>query len=76
MLHRRLQDLLDEMLADPNELFIKSNSNSAALIVLKDGSTFLIEGDFSGTPYECEMEARRILSDHNTSQRGIRSRAH
>jgi hypothetical protein len=61
MHHGRLQDLLDEMLEDPHESFIASNSKRAALITLKDGSTFLIEGDFSGTDAENEAEARRVL---------------
>jgi hypothetical protein len=73
MLHRHLQDLLDEMLDDPNELFIDSKSKHAALIVLKDGSSFLIEGDFSGSPKQCEAEARRILSDNHISNRRVRS---
>lgn len=63
MLHRRLQDMLDEMLENPDELFISSNSRRSALIALRDGTTFLLEGDFSGTPAECETEARRILKD-------------
>jgi hypothetical protein len=72
MIHRRLPDMLDEMLNDPNELFISSNSRHAALICLRDGNTFLIRGDFSGTKKECEAEARRILRGIKT-QKGIAS---
>ena len=51
--------MYDEMIDHPNEMFIVSNSKHAALISV-NGSTFLIEGDFSGTPEEREAEARRI----------------
>lgn len=74
MLHSRLQDMLDEMLSDPDELFISSNSRRSALISLRNGQTFLIEGDFSGTPEQCEAEARRILGDIlDDSRRRVRS---
>lgn len=74
MLHSRLQDMLDEMLSDPDELFIASNSRRSALISLRNGQTFLIEGDFSGTPEQCEAEARRILGDIlDESRRRVRS---
>lgn len=62
MQHGTLQTMIDEMLEDPDELFISSNSKHCALISLRNGSTFLIEGDFSGTPEQCEEEARHILS--------------
>ena len=76
MLHSRLQDMLDEMLSDPREMFIASNSKHCALITLKDGTTFLIQGDFSGTPEECEAEARRILRrDRPARRRRRRKRA-
>jgi hypothetical protein len=73
MLHSRLQDMLDEMLSDPDELFIASKSRRSALISLRDGTTFFIEGDFSGTQEECEAEARRILSDTQRNSRRVRS---
>lgn len=66
MLHRNLRDMLDEMLNDPNELFITSNSKHCALVTLRDGSTLFLEGDFSGTPAECEAEVRRILKQNPT----------
>jgi len=66
--------MLDEMLSDPDELFIASNSRRAALIALRNGQTFLIEGDFSGTQEQCEAEARRILGDIlDDSRRRVRS---
>lgn len=65
MRHRSLREMLDEMLEDPGELFITSQSRRCALITLRDGTTLFLEGDFSGTPEECEAEARRILSDMN-----------
>jgi len=74
MLHSRLQDMLDEMLDDPNEMFVSSNSRHCALVSLRDGTTFFIEGDFSGTPAQCEAEARRILRRTNTSNRKPRRR--
>jgi len=69
MLHSRLSNMLDEMLDDPNEMFISSNSKHCALVTLGDGNSFLIEGDFSGTPKECEAEARRILNRMNRNKR-------
>ncbi len=75
MLHSRLQDMLDEMLSNPDELFIASKSRRSALIALKDGSTFLIEGDFSGTQAECEAEARRILGGAGSRPRRKRVRS-
>jgi hypothetical protein len=70
MLHSRLQDMIDEMLSDPQEMFVSSNSKHCALVSLKDGSSFLIEGDFSGNPAECEAEARRVLRQCRASRRG------
>jgi len=61
MRHSRLQDLQD-MIDYPNEMFISSKSKHCALITLPDGSSFLLEGDFSGTQKQCEDEARRILA--------------
>lgn len=72
MLHRSLREMLDEMLNDPDELFISSNSKHYALIALRDGTTLFLEGDFSGTPEECEAEVRRILRD--AKQNGPRAR--
>lgn len=69
MLHRSLRDMLDEMLNDPEELFISSNSKHCALITLRDGTTLFLEGDFSGTPAECEAEARRILNQNDRRRR-------
>lgn len=65
MRHRSLREMLDEMLEDPDELFITSQSRRCALIALRDGTTLFLEGDFSGTPEECEAEARRMLSGMN-----------
>ncbi|HVI80834.1 MAG TPA: hypothetical protein VM715_22315 [Candidatus Acidoferrum sp.] len=62
MLHRNLREMLDEMLNDPDELLITSNSKHFALITLRDGTTLFLEGDFSGTTQECEAEVRRILT--------------
>lgn len=69
MLHSRLKDMIDEMLSDPQEMFVASNSKHCALVSLKDGTSFLIEGDFSGTPEECEAEARRVLRRSQPSRR-------
>ena len=73
MVHSRLQDMYDEMIEHPNEMFIVSNSKHAALVSVK-GSTFLIEGDFSGTPEECEAEARRIIRSSRPRRRNRRPR--
>ena len=69
MVHSTLQDMYDEMLEHPDEMFIVSNSKHSALLSTPDGSTFLIEGDFSGSPEECEAEARRIISSSNGGSR-------
>lgn len=60
-----LQDAMDEMLWAPNELFVSSNSRHCALFSSKDGAFFFLEGDFSGTPEECEAEVRRIMNTIN-----------
>lgn len=78
MVPSTLQNMYDEMLDNPNNLFIVSNSRHSALVSTSDGSTFLIEGDFSGTPEECEAEARRIISSsvRRTRSRTRRHRGH
>lgn len=73
MFHSRFQDIQDEVLEHPNNLFIVSNSKHSALVSLR-GSTFLIEGDFSGTPEECEAEARAILTNLNKPRTRRRTR--
>jgi hypothetical protein len=60
---QELQDMMDEMLFAPDELFISSNSKHCALFSSADGAFFFLEGDFSGTPEECEAEVRRIMGD-------------
>jgi hypothetical protein len=62
MFHSTLENMLYDRLDHPGELFIASKSKRCALIVLK-GASYLIRGDFTGTPEECEAEARRILKD-------------
>lgn len=77
MRHSRLKDMIDEMLSDPQEMFVSSNSKHCALVSLKDGTSFLIEGDFSGTPQECEAEARRVLRRvRSSNRRSERRREH
>lgn len=65
MRHGNLQDRWEEFLDDSDELFIVSNSKHAALISRLDGTTFLLRGDFSGTPEECEAEVRRIMNEND-----------
>ena len=62
MVHSTLHDMYDEMIEHPNDMFIVSNSKHSALVSTSDGSTFLIRGDFTGTPEECEAEARKIIA--------------
>lgn len=76
MIHRNLREMLDEMLNDPDELFITSNSRHCALISLRDGTTLFIEGNFSGTSEECEAEARRILDQDNARRFNGRQHSH
>lgn len=78
MLHSRLSDMLDEMLDNPDEMFISSNSRHCALVSTPSG-TFLLEGDFSGTPAQCEAEARRILrrtNNRKSRRRDAREHSH
>lgn len=65
MRHSTMQDMLDDMLENPDELFISSNSKHCALFSTKDGVFLFLEGDFSGTPAQCEAEVRRILRETN-----------
>lgn len=58
-----LQDMLDEMLEHPDELFISSNSKHCALFSTSDGAFLFLEGNFSGTPAQCEAEVRRLMRD-------------
>lgn len=74
MYHRRLNEMLDEMLEHPDELFISSNSKRCALVSTPNGSMTLIEGDFSGSPEENEAEARRILSQKTKPRRRANAR--
>jgi len=76
MIHRSLREMLDEMLNDPDELFITSASKHAALISLKDGTTLLLQGDFSGTPEENEATARRLLESNPRRPRAVRRPRH
>ena len=78
MVPSTLQNMYDEMLENPDEMFIVSNSKHAALVSDSVGGTFFIEGDFSGTPEECEAEARRIISSsvRRTGSRNRRRRGH
>ena len=54
--------MLEELLDDSDEILISSNSKRAALYGQTDGSMFVLEGDFSGTPEENEAEVRRIMN--------------
>jgi len=73
MFHGDLDDILDELEGQHEEMFIASISRHAALITQKNGSAFLISGDFSGTPEENEAEARRILRGVTRTNRRRRS---
>lgn len=73
MIHRNFREMLDEMLEDPDELFITSNSRHCALVTLRDNTTLFLEGDFSGTPEENEAEVRRILNQNPRRRRRDRS---
>ncbi len=63
MHHSTLQHMLDDMLEHPDELFISSNSRHCAMFSTRDGAFLFLEGDFSGTPKQCEEEVRRIMAD-------------
>lgn len=63
MHHSTLQDMFDEMLEHPDDLFVSSNSKHCALYSGSDDVFLFLEGDFSGTREECEAEVRRIMSN-------------
>jgi hypothetical protein len=63
MYRSTFQEMLDQMLEHPNELFVSSNSKHCALFSDEEGAFLFLEGDFSGTPEECEAEVRRIMAD-------------
>ena len=64
MRHSNLKHMLEELLDDSDEILISSNSKRAVLYGQTDGSMFLLEGDFSGTPEENEAEVRRIMNSN------------
>lgn len=61
--HSTLPDMYNDMLEAPDEMFISSNSKHCAMFSTADGAFLFLEGDFSGTPTECEAEVRRIMND-------------
>jgi hypothetical protein len=65
MRHGNFKNRWEEALDDSDELFIASNSKHCALVSRPDGTTFLLRGDFSGTPEECEAEVRRIMNEND-----------
>lgn len=69
MYHSTLGNMLDEQLEHPGELLVAAKSRRSALLTLADGTSFLVEGDFSGTQAQCEAEARRILRQINRGSR-------
>ena len=76
MLHSRLQDMLDEMLENPDDLFVSSNSKHCALVSAPGGAMLLLEGDFSGPPEEYEDEVHRIMKNNRKGRSGDRKRSH
>jgi beta-lactamase superfamily II metal-dependent hydrolase len=76
MFHSTLEDMLDDMLAHPNELFVSSNSKQCALYSTADGEFLFLTGDFSGTPEECEAEVRRLMKEPSKNKVGILSEGH
>jgi len=68
MVHTSLENMLDEMLANPDEIFISSNSKKCALYSTRDGAFFFLEGDFSGSQAEIEAEVRRIMNTHKSTK--------
>jgi hypothetical protein len=63
MLHSTLHNMLDEMLANPDEIFVSSNSKHCALYSTDKDAILFLEGDFSGSPQDCEAEVRRLMDD-------------
>lgn len=68
MIHSDLAHMLDELLANPDELFISSNSKHCAMYSTADGGFLFLEGDFSGTKEECEAEVRKIVNQIEAGQ--------
>lgn len=65
MIHSTLPEMLDELMANPDELFISSNSKHCALYSTREGGFLFLEGDFSGTEAQQEAEVHRIVNDLN-----------
>lgn len=68
MVHTSLDNMLDEMLANPGEIFVSSNSKQCALYSTRDGAFFFLEGDFSGSQAEIEAEVRRIMRNNDSTK--------
>jgi hypothetical protein len=68
MLHSDLSHMLDDMLENPDEMFISSNSRHCAMFSTRDGAFLFLEGDFSGTEEEQEAEVRRIMNEIDASR--------
>jgi hypothetical protein len=68
MLHSDLSHMLDDMLENPDEMFISSNSRHCAMFSTRDGAFLFLEGDFSGTEEEQEAEVRRIMNEIDVSR--------
>jgi hypothetical protein len=71
MRYNTFNHLWEDMLDDSDDVFIVSNSKHSALLSTRDGVTFLLRGDFSGTPEECEAEARRIIGNQTGGKSGL-----
>lgn len=73
MLHTTQSEMLDMMMENPDEMFISSNSKHCAMFSTQDGAFLFLEGDFSGTPEECEAEVRRIMSELESTKAVVAS---
>ena len=63
MRHNSFRNLWEEALDHSDEVLIYSKSKRFALYIDTSGETHFLGGDFTGSPQECEAEARRILRD-------------
>lgn len=67
MRHSNLQNMLDDLMENPDEIIISSNSKHYALYENGNGEARLITGDFSDDPEACEAEVRKILNHKSTN---------
>lgn len=58
-----LDHFLQELMLNPNEIFVHQSRRSCAVYVPETDEFLFLDGDFSGTEAECEAELQRLLRE-------------